>query len=63
MAFLCRFLMQTATRQQKYTILISSVKEILKAITDAVIFGLNLWGVRFLLSTMAGFSNERVLWA
>ena len=45
-AFLGHFLTQTATWQLNHTILTSSVKAILKAMTDTVFLGPSLGGVR-----------------
>ena len=61
-AFLCRFLTQTATWRPNHTILTSSVKAILKAMIDTVFLGPSLGGSEFVNNYGRFFQRERVLW-
>ena len=62
-AFLRRLLTQTATWRPNHIIFSSSVKAILKAMTDTDFLGPSLGVVRIFLFTVGGFfQQERVLW-
>ena len=60
-AFLWRFWTQTVTSWQRVTILTSSVKEILKAMTNTDFLGPSLGLVQFLFKA-EGLSNKRADW-
>ena len=58
-ALSCRLLTQISTWQQNHIIFTSSVKAILKAMTDTVYFGPSLGVVRILFFMVGGFFNKR----
>ena len=62
-AFICRFLTQTATWRPNYTIATSSVIAIRKVMTDTVFLGPSLGVVWFFFYDGKFSQRERVLWS